>query len=109
MIPKLEEMTMSNYQVGEKYEAKTYQESGYNFPEGKYQLLIIRKGFPAAPINDQNELDIAEEQFLEGFEGTDQYKKDLNGNWYYFEFPENKNEIKHMWIPKSVAKDVFKF
>ena len=98
---------MSIYQVREKYKVKSYKKSGYNFPEGEYQLKIIREGFPPTPINDENELDIAEEQFLEGLEGTDQYKKDLDGNWYYFEFPKNKDNIKNMWIPESVVRDVF--
>lgn len=35
MILKLEDMTMSNYQGGEKYKAKSYKESGYNFTEGE--------------------------------------------------------------------------
>ena len=107
MIPKLEDMTMSNYQVGEKYKAKTYQECGYNFPEGKYKLKIIREGFPEEPVNDENELDIAEEQWLEGLEGSDQYKTDLKENWYYFKFPLNDEGIDFMWIPETVVSEVF--
>jgi len=35
MIPKPKDMTISNYQVGKFYKAKTNQECGYNIPEGK--------------------------------------------------------------------------
>lgn len=55
-----------NYQVGELYTAKTYKESGFNFPEGEYKLKITREGFPEKPVNDEDELVIAEEQWLEG-------------------------------------------
>jgi len=61
MIPKLEDMTMSKYQVGKFYKSKTYQECGYNFPEAKYKLKIIRESFPGEPVNDEDELAIAEE------------------------------------------------
>jgi hypothetical protein len=107
MIPKSEDMNMSNYQVGEFYKAKTYHKSGYNFPEGRYKLKIIRENFPEEPVNDEDELDIAEEQWLEGLEGSDQYKIDLEGNWYYFHFPLNDNRIEFMWVPESVVNEVF--
>jgi len=107
MIPKLEDMTMSNYQVGKLYKSKTYQECGYNFPEGKYKLKIIRDGFPEEPVNDEDELAIAEEQWLEGLEGSNQYKTDLKGNWYYFKFPLNDERIDFMWIPETVVNEVF--
>lgn len=93
--------------VGEYYTAKTYKESGFNFPEGEYKLKIIREGFPETPVNYEDELVIAEEQWLEGLEGSDQYKTDLEGNWYYFEFPSNDEGIDHMWIPESVVVEVF--
>src|SRR6056297_864560 len=96
-----------NYQVGEFYKAKTYPESGFNFPEGEYKLKIIREGFPEDPVNDEDELAIAEEKWLEGLEGSDQYQTDLKGNWYYFEFPLNNEGIDYMWIPESVIVEVF--
>jgi len=71
---------MINYQVGEFYTAKTYKESGFNFPEGEYKLKIIRADFLEDSVNDEDELAIAEEQWLEGLEGSDQYKTDLDGN-----------------------------
>jgi len=98
---------MFNYQVGKFYKAKTYKECGYNFPEGKYKLKIIREGFPEEPVNDENELAIAEEQWLEGLEGSNQYKTDLKGNWYYFKFPLNDEGIDFMWVPESVVFEVF--
>jgi len=104
---------MSNYQVGKFYKAKTYQECGYNFPEGKYKseekykLKIIREGFPEEPVNDKDELAIAKEQWIEGLEGSDQYKTDLKGNWYYFKFPLNDEGINFMWIPETVVNEVF--
>ncbi|MFW5889696.1 MAG: hypothetical protein ACOCUD_04915 [Bacillota bacterium] len=100
-------MVMDNYKVGELYTAKTYKESGFNFPEGDYKLKIIREGFPEIPVNHENELVIAEEQWLEGLEGSDQYKTDLEGNWYYFEFPFNDEGIEYMWVPESVVVEVF--
>jgi len=93
--------------VGEYYTAKTYKESGFNFPEGEYKLKIIREGFPESPVNTEDELAIAEEKWLEGLEGSDQYKTDLNSNWYYFEFPINDEGIDHMWVPESVVVEVF--
>jgi hypothetical protein len=96
-----------NLEVGKVYAAKTYLENGYNFPEGEYKLKIIHDGFPEDPINQEEELVIAEEQWLEGLEGTEQYQVDLNSNWYYFEFPENGDDIEYMWIPESVVDDVF--
>lgn len=98
-----------NYQVGEYYTAKTYLESGFNFPEGEYKLKIIREGFPKEIVNDEDELVIAEEQWLEGLEGSDQYNTDLKGNWYYFEFSFNDQGINYMWIPESVVVEVFRF
>jgi hypothetical protein len=97
-----------NLEVGKVYAAKTYLENGYNFPEGEYKLKIIHDGFPEDPINQEEELVIAEEQWLEGLEETEQYQVDLNSNWYYFKFPENDDNIEYMWIPKSIVKDVFK-
>ena len=94
--------------VGEYYTAKTYKESGFNFPEGEYKLKIIREGFPESPVNNEDELAIAEEQWLEGLEGSDQYKTDLNSNWYYFKFPINNESIDYMWIPESVVVEVFR-
>jgi hypothetical protein len=80
-----DEIMSENYQVGEFYNAKTFKESGFNFPDGKYKLKIIR----------------------EGLEGSDQYKTDLDGNWYYFEFPINDEGIDYMWVPESVVVEVF--
>ena len=97
-----------NYRVGNYYKAKNYLESGFNFPEGEYKLKIIREGFPEDPVNDEDELVIAEEQWLEGLEGSDQYKTDLGGNWYYFEFPINDEGVEYMWVPESVGVEVFK-
>ncbi|MFW5794507.1 MAG: hypothetical protein ACOCV1_03380 [Bacillota bacterium] len=99
---------MSNYQVGKNYRAKLYKNSGYNFPQGKYKLKIIREGFPEKPINDEDEIDVAEEQWLEGLEGLEQQKTDLEGNWYYFKFPLNDEGIDFMWIPETVVNEVFK-
>jgi len=96
-----------NLEVGKVYAAKTYLKNGYNFPEGEYKLKIIHDGFPEDPINQEEELVIAEEQWLEGLEETEQYQVDLNSNWYYFKFPENDDDIKYMWIPESVVYDVF--
>ncbi|TDP81098.1 hypothetical protein C7957_1535 [Halanaerobium saccharolyticum] len=96
-----------NYRVGNYYKAKNYLVSGFNFPEGKYKLKIIREGFPEDLVNDEDELIIAEEQWLEGLEGSDQYKTDLEGNWYYFEFPINDEGIEYMWVPESVVVEVF--
>ena len=73
-----------NLAVGESYKAKTYLENGYNFPKGEYKLKIIHDGFPEDPINQDNELAIAEEQWLEGLEGTEQYqvvKKSIILSW----------------------------
>lgn len=33
-------MNMDNYKVGESYTAKSYKESGFNFPEGEYKLKM---------------------------------------------------------------------
>jgi len=96
-----------SYEVGMYYTAKDYQESGFNFPEGEYKLKIIREGFPEEPVNDEDELIIAKEQWLEGLEGTEQYSKDMNGNWYYFDFPNNEEDIDFMWVPESVVVEVF--
>lgn len=96
-----------NYHVGESYTAKSYKESGFNFPKGEYKLKIIREGFPEDNVNNEDELVIAEEQWLEGLEGGDQYKIDLDGNWYYFEFPINDEGIDFMWVPESVVVEVF--
>ena len=96
-----------NYNVGEFYTANPYKESGFNFPEGEYKLKIIREGFPERPVNDEDELIIAEEQWLEGLEGSDQYKTDLESNWYYFEFPLNNEGVEYMWVPESVVVKVF--
>ncbi|SDI79230.1 hypothetical protein SAMN04515654_11511 [Halanaerobium congolense] len=52
---------MNNYKVSEFYTAKYYKESGFNFPEGEYKLKIVRDGFPENPVNDKDELVIAEE------------------------------------------------
>ena len=51
-----------NFIVGDYYTAKTYKESGFNFPDGEYTLKIIREGFPEESINEEEELAIAEEQ-----------------------------------------------
>ena len=98
---------MNDYNVGEFYTANPYKESGFNFPEGEYKLKIIREGFPERPVNDEDELIIAEEQWLEGLEGSDQYKTDLESNWYYFEFPLNNEGVQYMWVPESVVVNVF--
>lgn len=96
-----------NYNVGDFYNARTYKESGFNFPEGEYKLKIIREGFPENAINHEDELVIAEEQWLEGIEGSDQYNTDLKNNWYYLKFPVNDEGIEYMWVPESVVVEVF--
>jgi len=63
---------MINYQVGKFYTAKTFKEYGFNFPDGEYKLKIIREGLPEDPVNDEDELAVAEEQWLEGSEWSDQ-------------------------------------
>jgi hypothetical protein len=98
---------MDNYKVGESYKAKSFNQSGFNFPDGEYKLKIIREGFPESPVNHEDELVIAEEQWLEGLEGSAQYRIDLEGNWYYFEFPINDEGIDYMWVPESVVVDIF--
>lgn len=98
-----------DYRVGEYYKVKNYLDSGYNFPDGRYKLKIINDGFPEKAINQEDELAVAEEQWLEGLEGTKMYQVDLNSNWYYFKFPNNSDNIKYMWIPASVVKEVFKY
>lgn len=95
------------FKVGNFYEAKEYRDCGYSFSFGQYKLKAINDGFPDKPINNENELDVAKEQWLEGLMGTDQYEKDLNSNWYYWEFPNNENDIEYMWIPESVVREVF--
>jgi hypothetical protein len=59
-----DEIMSENYQVGEFYNAKTFKESGFNFPDGKYKLKIIREGFPEDPVNSEDELVIAEDSGL---------------------------------------------
>ncbi|KXS38610.1 MAG: hypothetical protein AWU54_2202, partial [Candidatus Frackibacter sp. T328-2] len=56
-----------------------------NFPEGEYKLKIIHDGFPEDPINQEEELVVAEEQWLEGLEGTEQYQVDLKINYSIME------------------------
>jgi hypothetical protein len=97
----------SKLEVGKYYKIKSYKKSGYNFPEGRYKLKIIKEGFPEKPINNTNELKIAEEQWLEGLEETNQYEIDLKSNWYYFKFPINNEDIDFMWLPESVVIDIF--
>lgn len=97
-----------DYRVGEYYIAKNYLDCGYKFPDGEYKLKIINDGFPEKAITQEDELTIAEEQWLEGLEGTAQYQKDIKDNWYYFEFPENEDGIEYMWIPEPVVVEVFK-
>ena len=98
---------MIDYQVGEYYTIKEDHDSVYDFPDGEYKLKIIMEGFPEKAIYTEDEIAIAEELWLEGFEGLEQYKIDLEGNCYYFEFPENKNKVEYMWIPESIVIDVF--
>ena len=95
----------NNFEVGEKYKAKSYLECGYNFPEGKYKIKAKIDGFPEKPINHEDELKKAKEQWLEGYEGDEDYKKVYEGLWYYLEFPE---EDHFEWIPEVVMEDVFK-
>jgi len=96
------------FKVGNYYVAKEYKACGYSFPSGKYKLKAINDAFPNKPINnDDDELIVAKQMWLESVIGTDQYEKDVNSNWYYWEFPDNKNDIKYMWIPESVVKEVF--
>jgi hypothetical protein len=96
-----------DYKVGDFYMAKEYKDCGYNFPSGKYKLKAINDGFPDKPINNENELDVAKEQWLEGVMGTDQYEKDVDSNWFFWEFPDNENNIDYMWIPEAVVREVF--
>ncbi|MFW6026896.1 MAG: hypothetical protein ACOCRX_11190, partial [Candidatus Woesearchaeota archaeon] len=58
-------------------------------------------------INQEDELAVAKEQWLEGLEGTEQYQQDIEENWYYFKFPENENGIEYMWLPESIVVEVF--
>ena len=96
----------NNFEVGEKYKAKSYLECGYNFPEGKYKIKAKIDGFPEKPINHEDELTHANEQWLEGYEDDPDYYKQLyNGLWYYLEFPDR---ARFEWIPEVVMKDVFK-
>ena len=95
----------NNFEVGEKYRAKSYLECGYNFPEGKYKIKAKIDGFPEKLINHEDELKKAKEQWLEGYEGDEDYKKVYEGLWYYLEFPE---EDHFEWIPEVVMEDVFK-
>ena len=93
------------FEVGKKYKAKSYLESGYNFPEGNYKIKEISDGFPTKPHIDEVELKSAKEQWLEGFEDDKmEYDKLYNDIWYCLDFPE---ENRYEWIPEVVMKDVF--
>jgi len=93
------------FEVGKTYKAKSYLESGYNFPEGKYKIKEISDGFPTNPHKDKIELKSAKEQWVEGFEDDkEEYDKLYNDTWYCLEFPE---ENKCEWIPEVVVKEVF--
>ena len=97
---------MSNtFEVGKEYSAKSYIECGYNFPEGKYKIKAAVEGFPEKAINDEDELQSAKEQWLEGLENDEEeYKNLYNDIWYYLDFPE---EGQYEWIPKCIVKEVF--
>ncbi|ADQ14008.1 hypothetical protein [Halanaerobium hydrogeniformans] len=77
--------------------------------QGSYKLKIVKDGFPESYCNNNLELEIAREQWLEGLENTDEYSKVFNGKWYYFKFPKNSsNKISSMWIPETIVLEVFK-
>ena len=93
------------FEVGKKYKVKSYLDCGFNFRDGKYKIKAEIEGFPQKPINNKNELKIAKEHWLEGFEEDEkEYQKLYDGIWYYLEFPEGD---KHEWIPVSILKDAF--
>ena len=90
------------FEVGKTYKAKSYLESGYNFPEGKYKIKEISDGFPTNPHKDKIELKSSKEQWLEGFEDDkDEYDKLYYDTWYCLEFPE---ENIYEWILEVVMK-----
>ena len=94
------------FEVGHIYKAKTYLESGYNFPEGEYKVKAKIEGFPQKPVNKENELKSAKEQWLEGYEDDEEeYRKLYKGIWYYLEFPEDDH---YEWIPEIVMAEAFR-
>ena len=56
------------FEVGKKYKAKSYLDSGYNFPEGNYKIKEVSDGFPFNPHKKEGELKSAKEQWVEVFE-----------------------------------------
>ncbi len=97
----------NNFQVGEKYKPKTYLESGYKFPEGKYKIKAIVENFPKKNINYKDELIRAKNQWLEEYEDNkEEYDKLYNSLWYYVEFPDS-NEDRFEWIPEVIMETVF--
>lgn len=65
----------TSFEVGKEYCAKSYLECGYNFPEGMYKIKAAVEGFPQNPINDEDELQSAKEQWVEGFEDDEKMKE----------------------------------
>ena len=94
------------YQVGKEYKAKTYNECGYNFPEGKYKIKAKSQGFPEN-LATEKEKKNSKEQWLEGFEEDKKIFNELyEGIWYYLKFPSDNNKFE--WIPQEVMEDAFK-
>ena len=95
----------NKFEVGKKYKAKNYLESGYRFPEGKYKIEKINEGFPTNLLKNKTELKANIKKWLEGFEdGKEEYDKLFNGNWYYLKFPEGDH---YEWVPENVMEDAF--
>lgn len=97
----------NSFEIGEIYNARNYLQCGYEFPDWNYELLAIVVGFPEEFIKNKEEIEIANEQWLEGLYDTEQYESDKNGLSYYFKFPQINDNIDGMWIPKSVSEEVF--
>ncbi|MFW6270041.1 MAG: hypothetical protein ACOC4G_08165 [Bacillota bacterium] len=85
------------------YQAKSYNECGYNFTEGNYKIKAEMEEFPKKIINHEDELKIAKQQWLEGLDKKD-YERRYDGVWYYIKFPEKDH---YEWIPENVAEEVF--
>ncbi len=79
---------------------------GYNFPEGKYQVVALVASFPGHFFKKDLDIEIAEEQWLEWLNDEERKKRE-NQNWFYLKYTQENKDLNCLWLPKEILYDAF--
>lgn len=94
------------FKIAEIIERQKNNYDGYNFPKGKYKIIVSTDSFPGQYLKKDVDLEIAEEQWLEWLNDNKRKKRESNF-WFYIEHLEANSDLNRIWLPLEILEDAF--